>query len=403
MNNKDVDILIVGGGVIGAILMLALAETELNVLLVDSLPLSTRIEPQFDGRSLALSPASIRILKMLKVWPKLKTFAQPIKTIHVSEKGVFGQARLHAEHDEPLGYVLEMEHLSRVLVQMLEQKQLITNATVTHFEQKTMQARVKTLSHEFSVKARLVVAADGADSAMRKFCGLSAKIKNYDTLALVANIGLARDNLAVAYERFTQNGPLALLPMLDQRQALIWSLPKEQALDLAMTPEDVFLKKLQLNFGYRLGRFVKVGKRFTYPLREVVMDKTYTDGVVFIGNAAHTLHPVAGQGFNLGLRDVAQLAQNIIQDGINDAMLQKFASTRHQDQISMIKFTHYMVEIFTTPNLLMRTLRGAGLITLDNSSLLKNCLSRFARGFGGVIPDLVCGLPLSKELPNAHF
>jgi 2-octaprenyl-6-methoxyphenol hydroxylase len=163
------------------------------------------------------------------------------------------------------------------------------------------------------------------------------------------------------------------------------------------TSEDDFLKALQQTFGYRLGRFIQVGRRVLYPLKQVIMPQTVSNSVVFIGNAAHTLHPVAGQGFNLGLRDVATLAQYIAKEGLSTTMLRHYQQARHHDQAVITRLTDNLVGLFTHQLPGLSIARGLGLMTLDNSTLLKKLLSRYARGFGGVIPDLVCGIPLQRS------
>lgn len=397
MVDHDVDLLIVGGGLIGAMLMLALASTGIRCLLVDTHGLSDRSDVDFDARSLALSAASVRILQMLNIWPMLADQAAAIDTIHVSEQRRFGSARLHGNANESLGYVVEVQHISEALCKLTDHGKLLAPATVTAFDLANRIATIQTPSGELTVKAQLIVAADGADSCMRRFCNLSSQVKDYDQHALVTNIGLARHHRHTAYERFTPSGPLALLPMVNSRIALVWSLLPDEAKRLMHVSERDFLSQLHQAFGYRLGRFVKVGRRVVYPLRQVTMSELVAGSVVFIGNAAHTLHPVAGQGFNLGLRDVAMLAQCIIRHGLDHDMLQYYQRSRRYDQTAITKFTDGLVELFTSQRPGVALARGAGLVALDNSPLFKQILARYTRGFAGVTPDLVCGIPLHLE------
>jgi 2-octaprenyl-6-methoxyphenol hydroxylase len=394
---RQVDILIVGGGLTGATLTLALTNLGYSTLLVDAKPFSNRVHADFDARTLALAPASMRILDMLKIWSLLEDHATPIDTIHVSERHCFGSARLHSTQAQSLGYVVEMQYINRALHQLLDEQHILAPAELTSIDCVNGNATIRDASGEFTVQARLIVAADGADSSVRSLCGLSKKTKEYNQIAIVANIGLARSHQNHAYERFTSSGPLALLPMTGLRSSLVWALSPNDAERLAACSEADFLKALQHAFGYRLGRFVKAGHRALYPLRQVIMPETVSGNVVFVGNAAHTLHPVAGQGFNLGLRDVATLAQCIAQQGLDSKMLQLYQQARRHDQSAIIHFTNGLIELFTSrvPGLPM--MRGAGLIALDNIAVLKNLLARYARGFAGVIPDLVCGIPLQLE------
>lgn len=394
MVERQVDILIIGGGLTGATLALALTDLGYSVLLVEAKPFSNRVQADFDARTLALAPASVRILQMLKIWPLLEKDATPIQTIHVSERGCFGSARLHGDEQSSLGYVVEMQHINRALHTLLDEDQIIAPAELTALNSVNGNVTILNTAGESRVQARLIVAADGADSSVRRLCSLPAKVKDYNQLAIVANIGLSRSHHNHAYERFTSSGPLALLPMTDLRSSLVWALPPIEAEQLMVSSDREFLNILQQAFGYRLGRFVKVGKRVLYPLRQVVMSESVLGAIVFVGNAAHTLHPVAGQGFNLGLRDVATLAQCVAQEGLDSKMLQTYQQARRYDQAAITRFTDGLIELFTSrvPGLAM--MRGAGLIALDNVAVLKNLLARHARGFAGVIPDLVCGIPL---------
>ena len=396
MAERHVDILIIGGGLTGATLMLALAERGYSTLLVEAKPLSNRVRADFDARTLALAPASIRILKMLNIWPLLQEYSTPINTIHVSEQHRFGSARLHADEQEPLGHVVEMQYINRALHRLLDQRHTIAPAKLIALDYSKGTATIKTNADEFTVKAKLIVAADGTDSSVRHFCGIAAQNKEYGQQAIVANIGLARAHQQHAYERFTSSGPLALLPMTDLRASLVWSLQPVDAERLMESSETDFLKALQQTFGYRLGRFIKVGQRVIYPLRQVIMHRQVLEKVVFVGNAAHTLHPVAGQGFNLGLRDVATLAQCIVKEGLSAEMLKKYQNARSADQNAIIRFTDGLIELFTRRLPGLGISRSAGLIALDNSAVLKNMLKRYARGFGGVTPDLVCGIQLFR-------
>ena len=394
MAEQHVDILIVGGGLAGATLMLALAGLGYSTLLVEAKPFSNRVHADFDARTLALAPASVRILKMLQIWPLLQEHATAIKTIHISERHCFGSARLHGEEQDPLGYVVEMQHINRALHRLLDPQHIIAPAELTALNQAHGVATIRTATGELTVRARLIVAADGADSSVRHLCDLSTQVKDYGAQAIVANIGLARAHQQCAYERFTETGPLALLPMTGLRASLVWSLGSKDAERLLASSEADFLNDLQRTFGYRLGRFVKVGRRAIYPLRQVIMPRQVVNSVVFVGNAAHTLHPVAGQGFNLGLRDVATLAQCITQEGLGADMLQTYQQARYHDQVAITRFTDSLIELFTSRVPGLAVMRGAGLIALDNISILKSLLARYARGFAGVTPDLVCGIPL---------
>lgn len=392
--NKEVDVLIIGGGLTGATLMLALQGLGFSTLLVEAKSFNEKINPHFDARSLALSPASYRILAKIGVWDLLKENASPIDLIHISHQHHFGISRLRKELDSPLGYVVEMHYINQALHQLLPQDNLLAPATLHSLDYKKNSAKILTGSGEITINARLIVAADGTQSIVRRFCALPVTMKQYEQHALVANIGLLKSHRQWAFERFTVHGPLALLPMQQDRMALVWVVPPQEATRLLSLSDKDFLCQLQQVFGYRLGRFSKVGKRFSYPLQQLLMPKQIKYPVVFVGNAAHTLHPVAGQGFNLGLRDVATLAQCIAAEGLSAEMLHHYAQLRSLDQKIIIGLTDSLMQVFTSRLPGIGLARGLGLVALDNIPALKNLLAHYAGGFGGIIPDLVCDIAL---------
>ncbi len=376
--------------------MVALSHLGYQTLLVEVKPFADKIRADFDARSLALSPASVNILNRLHLWPLLEPYATPIDTIHVSEQSVFGRAHIENKDKSPLGHVVEMQHIHRALHRKLPHEQLLAPAELIKLDEAEGVATFLTPEGEKTLQARLIVAADGADSTVRRWCGLATQMKDYEQHAIVANIGLARAHQNQAYERFTSSGPLALLPMTDQRASMVWALRPKDASRLMASSEAAFLSELQQVFGYRLGRLVKVGQRVVFPLRQVTMSQHVKNRVVFVGNAAHTLHPVAGQGFNLGLRDVATLAQCLVNDGFSTEMLTNYQNARCHDQRVITGFTDGLITLYSCHMPGLSTLRGAGLVMLDHFQLLKNMLKRYTSGFGGIPADLVCGIPLEK-------
>ncbi|HVT61931.1 MAG TPA: FAD-dependent monooxygenase [Legionellaceae bacterium] len=395
----DTDLLIVGGGLIGATLMHMLAPTGIRCLLVDNKPLPTSADTGFDTRSVALSAASVRILKSIDVWSSFISHAFPIHKIHVSEQGRFGTACFDSQSEEPLGYVIDIQILMYVLYQNLASNTLLIPSTLIGFDDVQCIATVQLGVEQVTIKAKLVVAADGSHSLMRSLCQLSAQIKDYGQHALVTNIGLSRPHQNIAYERFTSSGPLALLPLGPKRMALVWSLFPEEAKWLLAVEEAVFLKTLMEAFGYRLGRLIHVGKRHSYPLQYMFMPQQTKGSVVFIGNAAHTLHPVAAQGFNLGLRDAAILAQIIVQKGLdNTTLLEEYQALRQYDHHAITNFTDFLIKIYTNQRRDVSLLRQLGLLIFDNHALLKQILSRHASGFAGHVADVICGIPLREKI-----
>ncbi|MDI1353072.1 MAG: 2-octaprenyl-6-methoxyphenyl hydroxylase [bacterium] len=400
MSDLKVDVLIVGGGLTGATLMLALRGLGLSTLLVEAKPFASTIQTDFDARSLALSPATKAVLTMLGCWELLAPYATPIELIHISDQQRFGNARLTGSNANPLGYVIEMQYINRALHQLLAKEELLAPATLIAWDKINHRVTINTPAGEQQISAQLIVAADGAESLMRQFTQTQATIKEYQQHAIVANVGLNKPHANRAYERFTPQGPLALLPMQGNKMSLVWAMPPQQAAAFMTCSDERFLHELQQAFGYRLGRLLKIGTRFSYPLKQVLTNQQASWPIVFVGNAAHTLHPVAGQGFNLGLRDVAMLAQCIAQQGLNQLMLDNYLQARRHDQWMITHFTDGLIKLFTSRIPGIGLARNLGLIAMDNSALLKRLLARYAQGFGGVIPDLVCEIALTnRELP----
>lgn len=397
MVDKDVDILIIGGGLIGAAMLVALQQCPYRVMLVDSVAIDARVQDDFDARSLALSPASVRILEMLAIWPLLMAGACPIDTIHVSERAAFGCVRLQGEDESPLGYVVEMQQMHRAFYQRLNHDAILAPSELVAFDAQTRIATVQSGKAQYRIYAKMVIAADGAQSQVRQFCHIQADIKSYQQQAIVANIATARSHQHIAYERFTSSGPLALLPMQGQRVAMVWSLAPLEAKRMLQCDDAQFLQALQKAFGYRLGRLLQVGKRAAFPLQQVTQTQQVLGTTVFIGNAAHTLHPVAGQGFNLGLRDVAMLAQCIVQQGISEAMLQFYQRQRASDHTRIVQLTDGLIQLFTSRVPGAAFVRRLGMLAIDQIPLCRSILARYARGFGGILPDLVCGIPLEEQ------
>ncbi|WP_131781987.1 FAD-dependent monooxygenase [Legionella gresilensis] len=396
MNEKQVDILIIGGGLAGAALHIALTRRGFDCLLIESSPFSNTVQPNFDARTLALSPASMRILQTLKIWPLLEQEVTPIHKIHISEQGRFGKAQLNRKDNQPLGYVVEMQHINRAFHQAINHHSIFAPAQLISLNKLAPAVAIHYANEQLLIKAKLIVAADGSQSKIRQLANLEQglKIKDYLQQAIVTNIGLARPHKNDAYERFTQSGPLALLPITKQRMSMVWALSPNEADRISKLTDSAFLAHLQQVFGYKLGQFKKVGHRTLYPLKQVIMPNAIAWPLVFIGNAAHTLHPVAGQGFNLSLRDIAALAQCIVQYGLTSAMLEKYQAMRQYDQQIISRATNDLVELFTSKLPGLGCLRSIGLSIFDNSNLLKKILTHHARGFAGVAPDLVCGIDL---------
>ena len=403
----DYDLIIVGGGMVGTSLALALSGHGLRLLLVEAAEPKVEHIPNYDDRAIALAYGSSRILESVGIWQALRQKAQPIQSIHVSERGGFGFTHLdqHRENVPALGYVITARNLGNELLAALgrcKDVEVMAPASVASFEQRenSVQVRVTRQGSEVSLNARLLVAADGGDSKIRQQLNLPVRRWQYGQNAVIANLTPAKTHANVAYERFTDQGPIAFLPMDDNRCALVWTVSDEM-LEQVMSYDDVaFLHQVQNRFGWRLGRLLKAGKRSAYPLVHVHALKSVSTRVAVIGNAAHSLHPIAGQGFNLGIRDVAALAEVVRdahgrgEDVGSESVLNAYESWRKRDHQGVAMATDSLVRLFTNPLGAVRFLRNAGMLAVDALPFLHHPLARSAMGLHGKLPKLTRGLPL---------
>jgi 2-octaprenyl-6-methoxyphenol hydroxylase len=405
MRPQEVDVAVVGGGMVGASLAAALAGSGLGVLLAESVPFGERSQPSFDERTTALGNASRRIFTALGLWDGIAPQAAAIRTIHVSEAGRFGVARLRADEQgiDSFGYVAANRTIGAALWAKLAAApdlalRVPARVAEVHVGADAVRLVVESEVHgREQVSARLVVAADGAHSQIRAAAGIAADVEDYDQVAVVANVAADRPHDGTAYERFTGNGPLALLPLHDGSFAVIRACRPERAQELLALADVPWLKELQQQFGWRAGRFVRAGRRASYPLKLTRAAATVAQRTALIGNAAQALHPVAGQGFNLGLRDAAMLAEVIVNadgDVGAPALLERFATWRARDRGGVVGFTDSLVRLFDDGRPGMGLLRNLGLLMFDLAPPAKSALARVSAGFGGPAPRLARGLPV---------
>ena len=401
----EVDVAIVGGGMVGASLAAALAGTGRRLLLIESVPFGTAAQPSFDERTTALGNLSRRIFEGLEVWTAMAPEAAPIRAIHVSEAGRFGFSRLSAAEQgiEAFGYVVANRCIGAALWHKLNGCRDLTvqaPAQVADLVLTPESARFTVVTGAGSgapVVARLVVAADGANSAIRATAGIATDVIDYDQVAVVASVAADRPHEGKAYERFTAAGPLAVLPRHDGGLAVIWACRPERAQQLLACEESAYLGQLQEQFGWRAGRFLRAGPRSAYPLKLTRATTTIATRTVLIGNAAQALHPVAGQGFNLGLRDAAMLAEVIAAtagDVGAEPVLRQFAAWRARDRRGVVRFTDGLIRLFGDSRPAAALLRNLGLLMFDLTPPAKGALARVSAGFGGPTPRLARGLSL---------
>ncbi|HEY8537322.1 MAG TPA: 2-octaprenyl-6-methoxyphenyl hydroxylase [Steroidobacteraceae bacterium] len=414
MSVESTQVAICGGGLVGATLAIALAELDLEVTLVESHPFGVSDQPSFDERTTALSNGSRRVFEGLGLWAAMQREATPIRRIHVSDKGRFGFARIDAQEQglEQLGHVVVNRTMGAALWQRLQSSRvrIIAPARVIGSE---LRERHRSLVAEHNgerieIEAELVVAADGSRSIVRESAGVGATTWEYAQTAVVTNVLTQRFHDHVAYERFTPSGPIALLPITDGRCGVVWTLTPEAAAEVLTLDDQAFLARLQADFGFRLGRFTRVGARHTYPLALTRAEAHTAERLAVVGNAAQALHPIAGQGFNLGLRDAASLAEVLADaraaathfDAGDGLLLQRYSAWREDDRREIVRFTDGLVRVFTQPFAPVKLLRDIGLLAFDLLPPAKSALAQLSLGAAGRVPRLARGAPLVNRSPS---
>ncbi len=393
----DCDVAIVGGGLVGASLAVALADSGRRVKLIETAAFPDTA-PSWDERCIALTDSSYRIFTSLGIWPALATAAAPIRATHISERGRFGVARFTAAEAglDALGYNVPLRAIGQALWQRLQGSsvELICPATVTDVQAAdqsvTLNLQRAAELPDRQVSARLVAAADGARSAVRKQLNVASRSIEYEQHAIVSAVKIGRSHDGVAYERFTPDGPIAVLPKPDNACSLVWTVPSSRVEVLLALSEADYLTAAQEMFGGRLGPFLELGRRSSYPLSRVMSETLTAARTVFLGNAAQSLHPVAAQGFNLGLRDVAALAQAIAatDDPGAVSMLETYASQRQRDRASVSDFTDLLVRTFSNRIPGLAQARHWGLLGLE---LLPSARDRVLRQHLGQLGSPVVG------------
>lgn len=396
-NRPLYDVVIVGAGMSGSLLALSLLKqnAQLSVLLLDEN--APRIaakkqkgmskHPSFDARCIALNAGSVDILNGLSLWSDIKTNAQPIEQIQVSDKGYFGALELMPENKgTAFGYVVELQHVGKILARALSAFSSLTtlySVKLNTIEQ-TSDSVICHLSNEQTISAKLCVGADGSNSQVRELARIASDNIDYQRSAIICNVRCSKAHQSIAYERFTKGGPIALLPLTESRYSLVYCVESDQAESLAKLPESAFLAQLQLKFGYRAGLFEEAGKRDVYPLSLLKTTKPIAHRIVCIGNAAHSLHPVAGQGFNLGLRDLFVLAKVIIESESENigsfSMLNHYWQCRSKDHNRTILMTDSLVRVFSNQYSLLSIPRNIGLQTMSLFPFLSQPIIEQAKG-----------------------
>lgn len=409
------DVIIIGGGLVGASLAAALKSSEKKILIIESTPPGDNDQPSFNERTIALTHGAKLIFSGMGIWESIASQkAESIKDIHISNRGHFGQTHLSHRHagTEALGYVVPSRVLGHALWQELESANNLTlccPATTYRIDQNPTHCTVNMTLNETTRKAtaKLVVLADGGRSGIGDQLNHQARSCEYPQSAILSIVNVDRPHHGRAYERFTDEGPLALLPHStrgaqgsDQhRYAVVWTTAKENVSARLGLDDQGFIDELQKTFGDRAGNFSSPSKRKAFGLKRTRLPELASGRTLMIGNAAHTVHPVAGQGFNLGLRDAASLAEAIYycpdQELGNHAMIQKYTESRIHDTRMVEHFTHGLIELFIHHSAAVCLARNLGLKAIESLPPVKRFLLRRSMGMAGKQSRLATGLPLS--------
>jgi 2-octaprenyl-6-methoxyphenol hydroxylase len=404
------DLAIVGGGLVGASLALSLAPLGMHIALLEAIaPGAGDSHPSFDERTTALANGTVRAFRTLGVWEAMTREAAPIRRIHVSDQGRFGSARVDAAEQglDALGYVVPNRAIGAALWQGLGRCATVDVIAPARVTGSAQAGDVRTVQYELdgesrTLAAKLVVAADGIHSLVREQSGIGADRIEYEQTAITAVVVTQRFHDHVAYERFTESGPIAVLPLTDGRCGLVWTARPAEVERLLALGDEEFIAEFQRAFGFRLGRFLRVGKRASYGLVLSRAERHVGPRLAVVGNAAQGLHPIAGQGFNLGLRDAMSLAEVIADrrvagtpDPGTPELLQDYADWREADRRRIVAFTDGLVRLFSTPLGALRTLRSLGLLAFDVLPPAKSALARLSVGAAERVPRLARGVPLA--------
>lgn len=391
------DVLIIGGGLVGASLAIALERAGVDVGLVEATPPGA-LPAVFDERNLSFADATVNALTALGVLQKLRVPAGEIRRIHVSRAGDFGRALLEARDygREMFGRVVVARDFGEALAERLGELPRLTRYRPARFlgfgeVGGTREVRLADGDGERVVRTRLLVAADGTGSAVRGALGIDTDVHDYAQTLLVARVRTARPPDGTAYERFTAHGPTALLPRGDRHYGVVHGVARAQAETALALDEAGFLDRLQRTFGWRAGRLLAAGARSAYPAQRVAARRTIAARAVLVGNAAQTLHPVGAQGFNLGLRDALILAELVAQqreDPGADTLLQAYVARRHEDRERTLAFSDGLARITANDAPLLGPLRSLGLLAFDRVPSLQSLLAGGAMGYRGDVPAL---------------
>ncbi|PKM35245.1 MAG: 2-octaprenyl-6-methoxyphenyl hydroxylase [Gammaproteobacteria bacterium HGW-Gammaproteobacteria-10] len=392
------DALVIGGGLAGNCLALALEGSGLEIAMVEAQSREQLQNSWTGDRALALAAGTVTMLDALGAWQGVSDKAAPIEDIHVSDRGHFGKTRLSAKKEgvKALGYVIKARDIESHVADLVERTGVVklcpARLAGLASTDSDIGASLKYRDESITLTAKLLIGADGGNSSVRKLLDIGQQTTEYGQTALVTTVNCSLPHRNTAFERFTVSGPLALLPIEGNQCAVVWTNTHRDAESLMSVSDEEFIERLQECFGYRLGELSLAAPRRAFPLTLVQAETMVKGRAVIIGNAVHQLHPVAGQGFNLGLRDVVQLAEMLIEQAkrkrdIGDSMfLRGYAQARRKDLNKIISFTDNVVRIFSNDWIALAAARNLGLALLDTLPGGKSLLTRHAMGLAGRLP-----------------
>ena len=398
----DYDVIIVGGGMVGMAAAIVMSQLNLKVCLLESVQSENKQHPSYDDRTLVVNRASQCFWENIGIWNSLKQHLIPINKVHVSNKGHFGTVSFDKEtlKVSALAHIIEAKVLGMALkqkIQTIDNISVICPAQMQSFNSSTqvIEIEYKIDDKNHKITSRLMLAADGVQSSIRSQLGLKTQVKSYKRTAIICNITPEFKHNNCAYERLTKTGPTAMLPFVNNRCGFVWSVEQQSADALLKLSDTEFLQAAQKQFGYRLGCFLKVGRRSSYPLYLIEVPLQVKSRVILLGNAAHAMSPVSAQGLNLAVRDVAALNDVINEylksdDDIGaDKLLNLYQDSINTDQKQTMRYTDDLMGWFKIDESLVNTFRSAGLVLLDQLKPAKNALFTRASGYRGSTPRLL--------------
>ncbi len=394
--NTKYDLIIIGSGLVGAAFAAALKNTNLKIALIDQAPPFTPKPITKDGRKLVLSFGSSKILAEYGLWEPLANVTTPIEQLHVSQQGHFSNLKINAaEYDVPaLGYVLPAELLIQQLQENLLQLPHLTlfqPAKLTQLTLGSEQSSVTIIHAEQTLQltAKLIIACDGNHSTARTLAGIGIEEKQYQKTALITRVKLARTHHNTAYQRFTKQGILAMLPMENQTCGFIWSAPTDEMSDYLALDDAALLAEIQKYFGYRVGKLLNIEDRYSYPIQEIIAKEQTKPGLLLLGNAAHNLSPVAAQGFNLALQDIYVLANLCCAENLQaETVIGCYLAAREKSQKNVIRFTDSLMRWFNPDNPL-NIFASFGLAICDGIPPLKRRVAELGMGLTAPVKELL--------------